>query len=69
MVDSGSGFGLMLEALDCRSVAGHLFGKKLQCNFALELQIFGTVNHAHAAAAELLDNAMVRNDLIQHCPM
>jgi hypothetical protein len=67
MIDGGSGFGLTLEALDCRSVAGNLFGKELQCNFALQLQVFRTVHHAHAATAQLLNDAIVRNDLVQHC--
>ena len=67
VVDSGSGFGLMLEALDCRSVAGYLFRKELQSNFAFKLQVFGAIHHAHAAAAKPLDDAIMRNDLVQHC--
>jgi hypothetical protein len=51
MIDRSSRFGLMLEPVDCRSVAGYVFGKKLQSNLALQLQILGTVHHAHAATA------------------
>jgi hypothetical protein len=53
VVNSGGGFGLTLEALNCGSVAGYRFRKELQRNFALQLQVFGTVHHAHAAAAKL----------------
>jgi hypothetical protein len=56
-----------LEAFDSSSVPGHVFREKLQCNFPLELQIFSTVHHAHTAAAKLLDYAIVRNDVVQHC--
>ena len=32
----------------------------------MQLYVFGLVHHAHAAAAELLDNAIVRDGLANH---
>src|SRR5689334_686588 len=61
MIDGSSGFRFTLESLNGGSVAAHLFREELQCNFALKLQIFGTVHNTHAAAAKLLDHAIVRN--------
>jgi hypothetical protein len=60
-----SGLCFTLEALKCSWVAGYLFGKELQSNFALQLQVFSTVDHTHPATAELLDDAIVRNNLVQ----
>jgi hypothetical protein len=65
MVDGSSSLCFTLEALKRSWVAGYVFGKKLQCNFALQLQVFGTVDHTHPATAKLLDDAIVRNNLVQ----
>src|SRR4029079_16147336 len=38
-----------------------VFGQELECNKAAELSVLSFVNHTHAAAAELLKNAVMRN--------
>src|SRR5438128_2635693 len=66
MIDGGCSPRFVLEALNCCPVAGHLIGKKLEGNFTFEVQVFGTVNHTHAAAAKLLNDAIVRNGVVHH---
>jgi hypothetical protein len=68
MSDGGCSLGFPLKALKRDWIAGHVLGQELQRNITFQLQVFGAVNHAHAAIAELLNNAVVRNDLVQHCP-
>jgi hypothetical protein len=57
----------VLKPLNCDSVTGQVFRKKLEGNFAPQLQVFGTINHTHGAPAKLLDDSIVRSNLIQHC--
>jgi len=52
MVDSGRSLGFTLERLNGCRVAGQIFRKELQCNFALQREVFGTVGDAHAASAQ-----------------
>ena len=42
-----------------------LIGQELQRDKAVQASIFGFVNHAHAAAAQLLEDAVVRDGLVQ----
>jgi hypothetical protein len=67
VIDGGRSLRFTLEAVHGCAIAGHVFGQELQRNFTLQLQVFGAVHHAHATAAELLDNAIVRDNLVQHC--
>ena len=59
MIDGRGRLGLTLEALKRKWIAGHLFRKELQCNFALELQVFCAIDDAHAAATQFLEDAIV----------
>ena len=44
-------------------IARQLRGQQLESHLPAEASVFGTVDHAHAAAAELFDDAVVRQDL------
>jgi hypothetical protein len=58
--------GLALKAKQHMRVVGNIFGQELQCDKAAQLQVFGFVHHAHAAPAELLGDAVVRDGLADH---
>jgi hypothetical protein len=53
----------MHESLLGFGVAGELRGKKLQCDGAVELEVLGFVDDAHASAADVLEDPVVRNRL------
>ena len=44
-------------------VPGHVIGQELQGDEAVKPGVLGLVDHTHAPAAELLDNAVVRDGL------
>jgi hypothetical protein len=54
------------ETLDRRGITGGRFAKKLQSDGAAKARVLGLVNHAHAAAAKGLPNAIVRDRLVGH---
>ncbi len=66
MVQGGSGLGFALKTSESVGIAGNVFGQELESNEAVKAGVFGFVNHAHAATAELLDDAVVRNGLADH---
>jgi hypothetical protein len=41
-------------------------GQELQCDETVQAGVFSLVNHAHATAAEFLDDAVMRNDRADH---
>ena len=59
MVQRGGRACLEAKTLKRLRVVCEFFGKKLQRNMAAELQVFGFVNHAHAATADLAENAVM----------
>jgi hypothetical protein len=63
MVQGGGSLGFALEARERLRVFGYVFGQKLEGDEAIELHVFGFVDHTHAAATELLDDAVVRDGL------
>ena len=58
--------GFATETLQGLRVHGHIIRQKLQSHEAAEFGVFGLVDHTHAAPAELLDDAVVRNGLADH---
>ena len=55
-----------LEALQRLGIAGQIFRNKLQRNVPPQLEIFGLVNHTHATAPELAQDAIVGDCLANH---
>ena len=66
MVERGCSLGFALEAAECLRVAGHFVGQEFQAYKTVQPSVLGLVNHPHPAAAELFDNAVVRNCLVDH---
>ena len=63
MIQGGCGLGFALETGEGLRVAGNFLGQKLEGDKTMKPGVFGFVDHAHAAAAQLLENAVVRNRL------
>jgi hypothetical protein len=68
MVECGSGPGLAAETFQGLRIVGDVVRKELESDEASELGVFGLVNQAHAAAAQLLQDAVVGNSLADHPP-
>src|SRR6202034_477144 len=62
----GGRLGFALEAGECLRVFGYVVRQEFQGYKAAELHIFGFVDHPHATAAQLLDDAVVRYGLADH---
>jgi hypothetical protein len=52
MIERGGGEGFSLEPLASARILFKFFGQKFQCDMATPFQVFGFVDHAHAAATE-----------------
>ena len=63
MVQSRGGLSLAPETLQSLGILGDLVGQELQSDKAVEASVLGLVDHTHPAAAELLDDAVVRDGL------
>ncbi len=66
MIQRGSGLGLALKTSQGLRVTGDLVRQEFQGHKTVQPGVFGLVNDAHAAATELLDNAVVRDGLADH---
>ena len=71
MVQRGSRLRLALEAAERLRILGHFIGQKLERDEAVQPRVLGLIDHTHAAAAQLVDNAVMRNGLPDHrdCPV
>ena len=66
MVEGGRGLGLTPETLQSLAVLGHVFGQELESHKAMQPGVLGLVDDTHPAAAQLLDDAIVRDGLADH---
>ena len=66
MVQGRSSLSLSLEAGQCLGVFGHFIGQKLQRDESVQGYVLCLVDDTHAAAAEFLENAVMRDDLADH---
>ncbi len=66
MVQGGGGSGFAPEALERLGVTRHIIGQEFQRNKTAQGCIFGLVDDTHPTAAELFDDAVMRNDLPNH---
>ena len=67
VIESGSGLRLALKTAQGLRIAGNFVGQKLEGNETMQAGIFGLVNDAHAAAAQLFDDPVVGDGLADHC--
>ena len=63
MVQCRSSLSLPLKAGQCLWVLGYFIRQKLQCDKSVQGYVLGLVDDTHPAAAELLDDAVVRDGL------
>ena len=66
MIQRRCGPGFALEAFQGLRVLRDFVGQELQRDEAAERGVFGLVDHAHAAAAQFFDDAVVRDGLADH---
>ena len=66
MIQGRRSAGFAAEPLEGLCVLGKFFRKEFQRDEASELEVFGFVDHAHPAAAQFLDNAVMRNGFADH---
>jgi len=69
VIQGGGGTRLALKTLQRLQVLLHVFRQKLQRHFAAEAKVLGLVHHAHAAPAQFLQHAVMRNGLPDHCSL
>jgi hypothetical protein len=66
VIEGGGGASFALEAFEELGILGHGLGKKFEGNAAAEVGVFGFVDHAHSAAAELASDAVMRKGLADY---
>jgi hypothetical protein len=67
MVQSGGSARFALKTLKRLAVLGTMFGQELQGGEPAELDVLGFINHTHPAAAQLVEDAVMRNGSAYHC--
>src|SRR6201999_2271931 len=63
VIESGGGAGFALKAIESLRILSEIVGKKFECDEAAEARVFGFVDYAHSATAELFDDAVMRDCL------
>ena len=66
VVECGCSTSLAAKPLRCLWVSRQFIGQKFHSHKAPKLGVFCFVNNTHSTAAQLLNNAVVRNDLVDH---
>jgi hypothetical protein len=63
MVQGRGSLCFTLKTSQSLCIAGDVIWQELQSHEAVQFYVFGLVDHAHASAAELFDDAIVRDSL------
>src|SRR2546426_1885379 len=66
VIQSRGGTGLTLEPLQSMAIPGQLFGQEFQGHQTPELGVLDLVDNSHPTAAELLQDAVMRDRLANH---
>jgi hypothetical protein len=66
MIEGGGGLCLSTEAAERLRIARHFVRQELQSDETVQASVLGLVNYAHTATTELLDDAVVRDGLVDH---
>ena len=69
MIESGRRTRLPAKAFQGLRVPRQVIGQEFEGDEAAKVGVFSFVNHPHAAPAELLDDAVVRDGLVDHKKM
>ena len=59
VIEGGGSLRLALEALQGLMVLGHFFRQEFERDKAMELGVFGLIDHTHPAAAQLFENPIM----------
>ena len=65
VIQGGGSLRFALETSQSLRVFGHFVGQKFQGDEAVQAGVFGFIDHSHAAAAELLDDPIMRDGLAE----
>ena len=63
MIQSGGGARFAAKAFQRLRISGYIVGQEFQSNKAAKFGVLGLVHDTHPAAAQLLDDAVVRDGL------
>ena len=66
MIERRGGSCLQQKAVQGILIAGELRRQKLQSDSPPQIKVFSLVDHSHAAASELADDAVMRDGLTDH---
>src|SRR5258708_31583881 len=66
MIESRGGASFPAKAFQSLRVPRQFIGQELEGHETAKLGVLGLVNHAHAATTKFLDNAVVRDGLVNH---
>src|ERR1700730_18492355 len=66
MIQGRRRLGFALKSAERLRVFGYIVRQKLQSHEATEFDILSLIDHTHAAAADSLDDAIVRDGLANH---
>jgi hypothetical protein len=66
VIESGRGLGLSQQTLFGSLIGRDFCWEEFNCDFPVEPLVLSQVDLAHAAAPELLDDAVVRDGLVDH---
>ena len=66
MVESGCGASLATKTFQGLRIVSYIFWQELQSDKSAQARVFRLIYDAHSAAAELLNNAIVRDGLADH---
>src|SRR5581483_7856707 len=66
VIQRGGRLGFALKAAESLRILGNIVGKKFKRHKAMQASVFRLVDHAHASAAELLDDPVMRDGLADH---
>jgi hypothetical protein len=66
MIQSGRGLGFPLKADQRLRIAGNFFGQEFESDEAVQPRVLCFVNDTHAAAAEFLEDEVVRDGFANH---
>jgi len=63
VVERGGGARFALEAIQCLRIECQVVGQQFQNYVAAQIDVLGLIDHAHAAAAQLRQHAVMRKYL------
>jgi len=66
MIQCRGSFGFALKTGECLRVFGYVVGQELKGDEATEFNILSFVDHSHAATAQLVNDAVMRDGLADH---